>query len=58
MWRQMPSLHTFATYQAARFGNVAALQIEMGHRDSSLLRTRYVYAGNGTEASALRYFRV
>lgn len=32
--------------------------MEVEHRDSSLQRTRYVYAGNRTEASALRYFRV
>ena len=57
-WRQDVCRHTFATYHAAHFRNFAALQLEMGHRDSSLLRTRYVYAGNGTEASALRYFRV
>ena len=57
-WRQDVCRHTFATYHAARFRNFAALQMEMGHRDSSLLRTRYVYAGNGTEASARRYFRV
>ena len=57
-WRQDVCRHTFATYHAAHFRNFAALQMEMGHRDSSLLRTRYVYAGNGTEASALRYFRV
>ena len=57
-WRQDVCRHTFATYHAARFRNYAALQIEMGHRDSSLLRTRYVYAGNNTEASALQYFRV
>ncbi len=57
-WRQDVCRHTFATYHAARFRNFAALQLEMGHRDSSLLRTRYVYAGNGTETSALRYFRV
>ena len=57
-WRQDVCRHTFATYHAAHFRNFAALQMEMGHRDSSLLRTRYVYAGNGTEASSLRYFRV
>ena len=56
-WRQDVCRHTFATYHAAHFRNFAVLQLEMGHRDSSLLRTRYVYAGNGTEASALRYFR-
>ncbi len=57
-WRQDVCRHTFATYHAAHFRNFAALQMEMGHRDSSLLRTRYVYAGQGTEANALRYFRV
>ena len=57
-WRQDVCRHTFATYHAAHFRNFPALQLEMGHRDSSLLRTRYVYAGNSTEASALRYFRV
>ncbi|MCQ2366521.1 MAG: site-specific integrase [Akkermansia sp.] len=57
-WQPDICRHTFATYHAARFRNFAALQLEMGHRDSSLLRTRYVYAGNDTEAFAQRYFRV
>ena len=58
VWRQDVCRHTFATYHAAHFRNFSALQLEMGHRDSSLLRTRYVYAGKTSEASALRYFRV
>ena len=33
--------HTFATYHAAHFRNLPALQLEMGHRDAGLLRTRY-----------------
>ena len=57
-WQPDICRHTFATYHAAHFRNLAALQLEMGHRDSALLRTRYVYAGNGTEASARSYFRV
>ena len=57
-WRQDVCRHTFATYHAAHFRNFAALQMEMGHRDSSLLRTRYVYAGKTNEAAALRYFRL
>ncbi|MCQ2371430.1 MAG: site-specific integrase [Akkermansia sp.] len=56
-WRQDVCRHTFATYHAAHFRNFPALQLEMGHRDCTLLRTRYVYAGNGTEVSARRYFR-
>ena len=57
-WRQDVCRHTFATYHAAHFRNFPALQLEMGHRDSSLLRTRYVYAGKTSEASARSYFRV
>lgn len=34
--------HTFASYHAAYFRNLPALQLEMGHRDVSLLRSRYV----------------
>ena len=43
--------HTFATYHAAHFRNFLALQLEMGHRDSALLRTRYVMACKTTDAS-------
>ena len=57
-WRQDVCRHTFATYHAAHFKNFPALQLEMGHRDSNLLRTRYVYAGNSTEATARSFFRV
>ncbi len=35
--------HSFASYHAAHFKNLPALQIEMGHRDLNLLRTRYIY---------------
>lgn len=34
--------HTFASYHAAHFRNLPSLQLEMGHRDLSLLRTRYI----------------
>lgn len=34
--------HTFASYHAAYFKDLSALQLEMGHRDTMLLRTRYV----------------
>ncbi len=57
-WQPDICRHTFATYHAAHFRNFPALQLEMGHRDSSLLRTRYVYAGKTNEATALQYFRV
>ncbi len=34
--------HTFASYHAAYFKNLPALQLEMGHCDLHLLRTRYM----------------
>lgn len=34
--------HSFASYHAAHFRNLQELQWEMGHRDTNLLRTRYV----------------
>ena len=36
--------HTFASYHAAYFRNLTELQLEMGHRDTTLLRSRYVSA--------------
>lgn len=34
--------HTFASYHASYFRNLPELQLEMGHRDCTLLRTRYM----------------
>lgn len=34
--------HTFASYYAAYYRNLHDLQLEMGHRDSGLLRSRYM----------------
>ena len=34
--------HTFASYHAAYFRNLSELQMELGHRDTSLLRSRYM----------------
>lgn len=41
-WQADVCRHTFASYHAARFRDLPALQLEMGHRDLSLLRTRYL----------------
>lgn len=57
-WRQDVCRHTFATYHAAYFRNFHELQLEMGHRDCSLLRTRYVYAFGAADEMARRFFRV
>lgn len=42
--------HTFASYHAAYFRNLPELQLEMGHRDCNLLRTRYMSPTNREEA--------
>ena len=55
-WRQDVCRHTFATYHAAFYRNFPTLQQEMGHRDSSLLRTRYIYAGRESGEAARRFF--
>ncbi len=44
--------HTFASYHAAYFRNLAALQLEMGHRDASLLMTRYMAPALRKDAAA------
>lgn len=44
--------HTFASYHAARVRNLQELQLEMGHRDSSLLRTRYLNLPSVRDAAA------
>ena len=56
-WQPDTCRHTFATYHAAHFQDFPVLQLEMGHRDSSLLRTRYVYAGKAAAMAAARYFK-
>lgn len=43
--------HTFASYHAARFRNLGALQLEMGHRSTDLLRSRYLNLPRVEEAS-------
>lgn len=40
-WQADALRHTFASYHAAYFKDLPALQLEMGHRDLSLIRMRY-----------------
>ena len=44
--------HTFASYHAAYFCNLPELQLEMGHRDASLLMTRYMAPALKKDAAA------
>ena len=41
-WPQDALRHTFASYHLSYFRSLAELQLEIGHRDASLLRTRYI----------------
>lgn len=41
-WPQDALRHTFASYHLSQFRSYAELQVEIGHRDATLLRTRYV----------------
>ncbi len=50
-WPQDVLRHTFASYHLSHFRSYAELQVEIGHRDATLLRTRYLCM-NGVHASA------
>ena len=41
-WPQDALRHTYASYHLSHFRSYAELQVEIGHRDATLLRTRYV----------------
>ena len=49
-WAPDSCRHTFASYHAAHFRNLGILQLEMGHRDTSLLRSRYISAVSADDA--------
>ncbi len=49
-WPQDALRHTFASYHLSHFRSYAELQVEIGHRDATLLRTRYLCM-NGVHTS-------
>lgn len=55
-WRNDILRHTFASYHALYFRNLAALQLEMGHRNLALLRTRYINPEGLSRRSAQRFW--
>lgn len=50
-WPQDALRHTFASYHLSHFRSFAELQLEIGHRDATLLRTRYLDL-RGVQATA------
>lgn len=55
-WQADALRHTFATYHAMFYKNLPELQLEMGHRSTALLRTRYINALRVTKRDAARFF--
>lgn len=49
--------HTFASNHAAYYRNLPALQLEMGHRDLSLLSSRYVNPLHGSRREVREFWR-
>lgn len=55
-WVQDVLRHTYASYHAKRYGNLARLQLCMGHGSLLLLRSRYVNMRGISLASAAGFF--
>lgn len=55
-WQQDALRHTFASMHLKHFHNLNLLQEEMGHRDSRLLRTRYLNLRNVRAEAARQFF--
>lgn len=55
-WQQDALRHSFASYHLKYYHNIVRLQEEMGHRDSSLLRTRYLNLRHITRRDAGVFF--
>lgn len=56
-WQNDALRHTFASMHLKRFHNLSLLQAEMGHRDSSLLQTRYLNLRGLSQKTASRFFK-
>ena len=55
-WVQDVLRHTYASYHAKRFRDLPRLQSDMGHRDLSLLRSRYVNMRGISSSDAFAFF--
>lgn len=56
-WIQDILRHTFASYYSAYYKNWNTLQLEMGHSDTHLLRTRYLNLDGITHTQAKRFWK-
>ena len=55
-WIQDVLRHTFASFHAKNYADLPRLQLNMGHRDISLLRSRYVNMQNISKTDANEFF--
>lgn len=55
-WVQDVLRHTYASYFAKRYRDLPRLQLNMGHRDLSLLRSRYVNMVGIKKSDAKAFF--
>ena len=56
LWVQDVLRHTYASYFAKRYSDLPRLQLNMGHRDISLLRSRYVNMSQISKSDAADFF--
>lgn len=56
-WQRDALRHTFASFHLKHFHNLSQLQEEMGHRDCTLLRTRYLNLRHVSTGAARRFFQ-
>ncbi len=55
-WAQDVLRHTYASFHAKYFSDLARLQLNMGHRDQNLLLSRYINMSNITRNDAKIFF--
>ena len=55
-WVQDVLRHTYASFHAKNYADLPRLQLNMGHRDQSLLRSRYVNMHDISRAEAKSFF--
>ena len=55
-WVQDVLRHTYASFHAKRYADLPRLQLNMGHRDLSLLRSRYINMHGISRADAKYFF--
>ncbi len=57
-WTQDILRHTYASYHAKNYKDLPRLQLNMGHSNLQLLRTRYINLHNITKHDAKSYFSI